>query len=316
MVASDLRRRGYTLRHPRPSEARDVQSVLDAAETADCGESRCHETSVATEWMDPARHLDADWWVVEFGGNVVAVAWVSPDHEGDAIADHYVHPDHRGLGLGELLLDTIVRRTGELSQDEEREVRRVVVWCEDTDVVRREALERRGWTPAGRRFFEMAADLRSPSSPSSPPSGIDLRRFRPGLDEGPVYAADQEAFAEHFLFTPHSFEEWRLRHLERPGADVALWRLAWDGEELAGFVTAAELDDGGVIGDLAVRRPWRGRGIGRALLGVAFAALRERGQTVVRLYVDERNVTGAVRVYEAAGMHAARHFDVLEKSLP
>jgi len=35
----------------------------------------------------------------------------------------------------------------------------------------------------------------------------------------------------------------------------------------------------------------------------------------VRLYVDAQNVTGAVRVYEAAGMHVARRFDVLEKPL-
>ena len=70
-----------------------------------------------------------------------------------------------------------------------------------------------------------------------------------------------------------------------------------------------------MIGDLAVRKPWRGRGIGRALLLAAFQTLRERGQSVVRLMVDAQNVTNAVRVYEAAGMHVARRFDVLEKPL-
>ena len=43
--------------------------------------------------------------------------------------------------------------------------------------------------------------------------------------------------------------------------------------------------------------------------------LRERGETVVRLYVDAANVTDAVAVYEAAGMHVARRFDVMQKPL-
>ena len=94
-----------------------------------------------------------------------------------------------------------------------------------------------------------------------------------------------------------------------------MWWLAWDGDELVGFVIPFAGDRGAVIGDLAVRKPWRGRGIGRALLLAAFATLRERGQHVARLNVDAQNVTDAVRVYEAAGMHVSRRFDVMERPL-
>ncbi len=309
--------RGYALRHPRPTEAEAAQAVLDAAETADCGEPRRHEISVAASWSDSSCRIDLDWWVVEDdAGGIVAIAWLWPEGGADIAADHYVHPDHRGRGLGDVLLDIIVDRLAELpAHADDGATRRVAVWCEDSDVVRRAALERRAWVPTGRQYYEMAVDLRRSSASFSWPPHIDARGFRLGVDDERVYAADQEAFAEHFLFRPATFEDWRRRHLEAPHSDPTLWRLAWDGEELAGFVTALELDDGGVIGDLAVRRPWRGRGIGHALLGAAFAALRERGQTVVRLYVDGWNVTGAVGVYEAAGMHAARRFDVLQKPL-
>jgi ribosomal protein S18 acetylase RimI-like enzyme len=80
-------------------------------------------------------------------------------------------------------------------------------------------------------------------------------------------------------------------------------------------VIGAEGDLGASIEGLAVRKPWRGRGLVRALLLAAFALLRERGQTVVRLFVDAQNMTKAVRVYEAAGMHVERRFDVMEKPL-
>ena len=84
---------------------------------------------------------------------------------------------------------------------------------------------------------------------------------------------------------------------------------------MAGLVISLETDRGALIDDIAVRKPWRGLGIGRALLLEAFGALRERGQSVARLMVDAENVTNAVRVYEAAGMHVSRRFDVLEKPL-
>jgi ribosomal protein S18 acetylase RimI-like enzyme len=131
-----------------------------------------------------------------------------------------------------------------------------------------------------------------------------------------LYRADQEAFSRHHLFAPQAYEEWRLFHIDAPDGDVTLWWLAWDGDELAGYIVPVESDRGALIGDLAVREPWRGRGIGHALLLAAFATLRERGQPVARLMVDAQNVTNAVRVYTAAGMHVSRRFDVLEKPLP
>jgi ribosomal protein S18 acetylase RimI-like enzyme len=94
-----------------------------------------------------------------------------------------------------------------------------------------------------------------------------------------------------------------------------VWWLAWAGDELAGFVSRERVDRYAVIASLAVRPPYRGCGLGRALLMTAFVTLRDHGHTRVRLEVDAQNVTGAVRVNEAAGMTVERRFDVLEKAL-
>jgi ribosomal protein S18 acetylase RimI-like enzyme len=66
---------------------------------------------------------------------------------------------------------------------------------------------------------------------------------------------------------------------------------------------------------LGVRRPWRRRGLGRALLLQAFAEFRSRGRRGVGLGVDGLNTTGAVRLYEQVGMHVARRFDHYRKPL-
>jgi mycothiol synthase len=307
---------GYSLRHPRPDEASSIQAVLDASETADTGELRRHDTDVANEWRSPRCHPETDWWVaVAPGGGLAAAGWVWPETVAAVTADHYVHPDHRGRGLGEVLLDAIEARAAELpSHMAEGVPRKFVVWCEDHDRSRRASLERRGFTVI-RQYFEMAIALEDARDAPVWPAGIVARGFRAGVDDEALFRADQEAFAEHHLYEPRPYDEWRLFHLDAPDVDLGSSWLAWDGDELAGFALQFAGERGATIGDVAVRKPWRGRGVGRALLLAAFRSLRERGHGVARLYVDAQNVTNAVRVYEAAGMHVARRFDVFEKPL-
>ena len=63
---------------------------------------------------------------------------------------------------------------------------------------------------------------------------------------------------------------------------------------------------GGYLDELFVRRPWRGRGLGRALLLEVCAELRRRGQPVAYLGVDSENPTGAMHLYRTAGFRSLR----------
>jgi GNAT superfamily N-acetyltransferase len=305
---------GYVLRHPEPSDAEAVQAVLDASESADAGEPRRHDNDVATEWRSAKCDPSKDWWVAAApGGGIAAAGWVWPETPAELTADHYVDPGHRGRGLGEVMLDAIEKRAVELTATSEG-LRSLVVWCADTDVIRRASLDRRGFVTV-RQYFEMEIALDASIDPPVWPAGVSVRGIRSGLDEEAAYQADQEAFVEHHLYRRLDYDEWRLFQLDSSGADATLWRLAWDGDDVAGLVIPFETDRGAVIDDLAVRKPWRGYGIGHALLLEAFGALRARGHSVARLMVDAGNVTNAVRVYEAAGMHVSRRFDVMEKPL-
>jgi mycothiol synthase len=88
-----------------------------------------------------------------------------------------------------------------------------------------------------------------------------------------------------------------------------------DGDEVAGVLLGEMLPDRGWVNDLAVRRPWRGRGLGEALLRHAFGAFYRRGQRTVALGVDSQSLTGATRLYERVGMRVERQYDICEKVL-
>ena len=57
----------------------------------------------------------------------------------------------------------------------------------------------------------------------------------------------------------------------------SLWAIAWDGEEVAGFSLNRYRMGIGWIRTLGVRRPWRKRGLGEALLLHSFGEYYRRG---------------------------------------
>jgi len=94
-----------------------------------------------------------------------------------------------------------------------------------------------------------------------------------------------------------------------PELDTGLWRVAWDGDEVAGsvmnFIYPAENDALGVrrgwLDHVSVRRPWRRRGLASALIVASLHALRDAGMTEAALGVDAENPTGALQLYEGLG---------------
>ena len=69
----------------------------------------------------------------------------------------------------------------------------------------------------------------------------------------------------------------------------------------------------GWIGDLAVRAPWRRRGLGQALLLHSFGLFAEAGKRRAGLGVDRDNATGALALYERVGLRVVRQSNTWER---
>ena len=175
-------------------------------------------------------------------------------------------------------------------------------------------LERHGFQPI-RHSHRMRIDLSSPAPEPIWPEGIELRTFRPG-DERGFYETHQETFQDSWEPIEESYDEWAHWALEPSVLVPDLWFLARAGDEPVGLAIcnpspgAPEL---GRVQVLGVRRPWRKRGVGRALLLHAFAEFRRRGLKGAVLGVDAESFTRANRLYENAGMHVAARFGIYEK---
>jgi ribosomal protein S18 acetylase RimI-like enzyme len=147
------------------------------------------------------------------------------------------------------------------------------------------------------------------------PDGLTIDTFRTD-DARAFHAASGEAFEDEWGHSPMEFDAWWDMRSKDPQFDPSLWFLVRDGDEIAA-VNRCEGGryGGGYVGLLGVRKPWRKRGLGKALLLHAFREFRDRGYDRATLGVDSENPTGATRLYESVGMHVETTFVTFEKEL-
>jgi ribosomal protein S18 acetylase RimI-like enzyme len=191
------------------------------------------------------------------------------------------------------------------------------VTAQGHEPVLRQALERAGWAPI-RHSFQMRIELDGELPKPAWPEGLTVRSAERGEEER-VYEAHMDSFADHWDFRRQPFEVWRAYSTNPQRYDPSLWWLVEDGKELA----AISLNGWDFSGDpqfgwiqvLGVRPRWRKRGLGTALLLHSFRDFKARGATRVGLGVDGENTTGAVGLYERAGMRQVRRNETYEKVL-
>jgi mycothiol synthase len=309
---------GLSTRRPRREDAGAVTAVIRAAEVAICGESLANPGDLLFDWADSRVSLDRDAWVVvDQRGRVVGYACSFGHDPADAIdLECVVHPDVEGTVLDEQLLGMLLRRAGEQADEAGLDRRAVTVsaHCVRQDVRRRALYERLGFERV-RVFLRMVIGAGDLPEPPPWPDGIIVAAFRPGVDDHALHAVVQDAFLDHYRGTPVPFDVWSAQVFGDDDFDAGLALIARAGDDAVGAVVALTLPEAGYIEYLAVRRSWRGRGLGAALLVHGLHLLAARGVELIFLGVDAESATGADRLYRRVGMRVQREDDVYERRL-
>jgi mycothiol synthase len=296
----------FPQRPPVAADAPAVAELVIAYERSLYGTTAYSLADLEAEWesLDLARDalvlLDADR-VVAFG---------TLDDRGELWRiDGFVHPDEQGRGLGAALVTALEQIAAS------RGARRIQNGVLEPDEAGHRLLAGLGYRPV-RVFRELRVELDAAPEPPRWPDGLVPDVFDAERDVAAFHAAEQEAFADHWEFRPRSLARWRALHVETERFDPTLWRVVRaDDEIVAGAICQADSYGGGWIGVVFTRRPWRGRGVGRALLHDAFGKFWERGERSIGLGVDAENATGAFHLYESVGMRPVMGWVMHERDL-
>jgi mycothiol synthase len=312
---------GFALRSPARSDGEAIVAMMNEESVALRGVAMVGLNWIVTPWTAPGADLEHDFAVV-----------TGPD--GDPAGYFFVesHPPftsvfsvgvvalrHHGRGVGAAVLEEAERRAQRfvaLAPAGERVVMHAGALADEPRVAG--LLAAHGYAEV-RRFARMTIEFEEPPGPPAALSGIEIRPLARG-EEPTVYDCMSEAFADHWGPTWPTEETWLHDHVEASTEfHPDLWQLAWHGSELAGALIAGpDADEDPSLGHVelvGVRRSFRRRGIGEALLRTSFAQFHSRGHRGVALEVDTESITGATRLYERLGMRSEPRFAAWEKEL-
>ena len=234
----------------------------------------------------------------------------------------FVLPDWRRRGIGTALHRHNEARLREIASTHEG-VEPKVFSSEGADLdVGNDLLLRNDGYEVARYFYEMVVEPLDGIVAPPMPEGIELRPVTRDQYRQ-IWDAEAQAFRDHWGEAEWTEENWHEFEEDPTHADSSLWRVGWDGDEIAGVIrTVVPVEENArhgrnrvYVAGVSVRRAWRRRGLARALLASSLEAAREAGHTGAGLGVDSDSPTGATNLYRSLGFEPVKTFTAWRKPL-
>ncbi len=178
---------------------------------------------------------------------------------------------------------------------------------------------------AGYRPFRYYDDMIRPSLDDIPhfplPAGVELR---PALPEHyrAIYASVDETSKDEWPYSPLTEEDYQA-WLVNPHFQPHLWQVAWDvatGQPAGHVLTFIDDKENekygrkrGYTEGIGVERPWRRRGLARALITRSLQAQKAAGMTESALAADGGSANNVTRLYESCGFQVVRRDTIYRK---
>jgi len=304
---------GFALRHLRmPDDIAPMNEIANAVRRSQGDDFYTTAEQMRQFYEDPPGSDPArDVAVAEIDGQIVGYGRAAWHQESDGPRIYevlaFVDPMVVGTGVFMAMVDALETRLRTIAADHPAGEKQLETFGGDNAPQREALLLRLGYEPVRHGYAMLRPTV--DDLPDAPlPEGLEIRDVLPEHLPA-IWAADQEAFSDHWGFAPATDGDYERFLTDPVTSDTSLWRVAWDGDEVAGQVRAYVNDEEneqlgrkrGYTEFISVRRPWRRRGLARALIAASFPLLRARGMTEVGIGVDTENVSGALRVYERCG---------------
>jgi len=318
---------GFVLRHLRmPDDAPQMNAIANAVRLAQGDNFYTTDEQMQQFYEDPpGTDPTRDVAIAEIDGRIVGygrAAW-HEEPDGPRIYEllPFLDPRVAGEDVFMTMVDALEARLRAIAFEHPPGEKLLETFGGDSAPEREALLQGIGYEAVRHGYAMLRPSV--DDLPDAPlPAGLEIREVLPEHLRA-IWAADQEAFSDSWGFRPATEGDYDRFLTDPVMSDTSLWRIAWDGDEVAGqvrsFINAEENErfgrTRGYTEHITVRRPWRRRGLARALIAASFPLLRARGMTEAALGVDTENVSGALRVYEACGFRPISRSTTYRKTL-
>lgn len=233
-------------------------------------------------------------------------------------------PEWRRKGIGQAVLPWLEARLRVIAEGHPASCAKLFsATCTDRQIGKTVLFEQFGYKPV--RIGQEMVRPNLDDIPDFPlPEGLELRPVTPDHYRR-IWEAATEAFRDHWGAGEWDDRDYQIWLNDPFEFQPALWQVAWDKEsnEVAGqvrtFILAAENEKygrkRGYTEAISVRRPWRRRGLARAMISRSLQAQKAAGMTESALGADSENISGATRIYEEFGFRVTRTATTVRKPM-
>lgn len=267
-----------------------------------------------------------DMLFVEMNNHVIGysrVFWVERNDTRIYIHFTYLLPEWRGKGIRRSMLRYNEHRLQEIASDHPEDKPRFFhAWAEETEVHWESLLIHEQYQPV-RYNVKMVRPIQEDLPDLPLPEGFKIRPVQPE-HYWTIWRAVDEALQDHWEgsgLSDEQLKEW----MEGPTFDPGLWVVAWDTntDQVAGtvlnYIDEKENEKyhrkRGYTEYIAVRRPYRRKGLAKALITRSFNVLKNCDMNEAALRVDTENPTGALQLYETMGFSPVKRVAFYRKPL-
>jgi len=297
----------------------NAAKVLDGDERSDTAEDIERYYSHLVR-RDPA----TDMLFAEVDGAPVAYSrvWWDQEEKGPRTYSHicFIDPSHRNRGIGTAMMTWNEARLGEIAAGHAAEEQLLQVFANDVNASARSLFAATGYAPTTYEA-QMVRWTVTDLPDESLPDGLEIRPVDDRKLRA-IWEADAEAFRDHWGFVAPTEEHYQ-EFLDFPHMDISLWKVAWDGDRVAGqvrsFINGEENAEygrkRGYTEFISTGREWRRKGVARALIVASIEELARRGMEQVGLGVHTENPNGAYQLYESLGYEVVSSSTLYRKPL-
>jgi mycothiol synthase len=309
--------------YPAMVDVLNDSAVVDETEEIYTVELLAHEYAHLIN-CDPSKDL----LIAEVDGRLVGFArvswWVNDAGERLYGLNCQLHSSQCGKGIGQAMLRWQEQRARTIASDHSTvEPRYFQTFTLNTMPARMALLESEGYAPVRFSFMMVRPSLADVPDAWPLPEGLETRPVQPEHMRA-IWEAMDEAFRDHWGHRPGT-EEGYQQFLNWPDATPHLWQVGWDvaTNQVAGMVLNEIFPKEnerfgrkrGWTDPICVRRPWRRRGLARALIMRSLKVLRDNGMTDAALGVDTQNPSNALHLYESCGYEPVRRGFTMRKAM-
>ncbi len=310
-----------------PEDYSNVADVRNASKEEDNLEGTLTVEDLENAWShltncDPEK----DILIVEKDGEAIGTGrnfWIK-EHSGPHRYVFYAQlkPEWRGKGIRKAMVSHFENRLSEIAKNHKSDEKFYEVTILETENEMKAILEN-----AGYEIARYGANMVRPNLEDIPnlelPKGLELRRPEP-KDYKRIFMAHIDAFRESWGFSEHDWDEEFVKFKNGKLFQPELWQIAWDADVVAGQVKPFILEDENeemgrkraYIEFISTSKPYRRKGLARALIAKALRRVKEEGMEEAALGVDTENVHGALDLYRKLGFRKDKLWITYRKPLP